>query len=256
MKPRLLLIRGMMNDARVWAPVLAQLGDAAEPVVAEHGDAQTIAEMADAAWARVAGMAPAQPLVIAGFSMGGYVALAMLGAPRRPVAALALLSTSARPESPEGAALREKTIAAIDRDFAKVVDGVLAFGTHARFRGDAAALAAARQMMLDTGADAAARHNRAVMQRMDARELARSLRLPVLVMTGDDDRITPPPLADELAALIPGARRVAVAECGHLLPLEQPARVADALRALIAGAAGAAGAASATAPSPTHTTAR
>jgi pimeloyl-ACP methyl ester carboxylesterase len=227
MKPLLLLIPGMLNDARIWAAVAPALADRAETCVADVTRGESIAAMAEAAWRQLAGLAPERPLVIAGYSMGGYVALQMLAAPARPVQALALLASSARPESPEGAALREKTIAAIGRDFPRVVDGILAFGAHAGFDGRAA-----RAMMIDVGAEAAIRQNRAVLGRADQRASAQALRLPTLVMVGADDRITPPALAEELAGLIPDARRVVVPDCGHLLPLERPAAVIAALREL------------------------
>ena len=177
-------------------------------------------------------MPATQRLVIAGFSMGGYVALQMLAAPQRRVDGLALVSTSARPESAEGMLVREKTVAAMGRDFAKVVDGILTFSTHANYRADAAAAESLRTMMLGVGAEAGMRQTRAIMQRADQRETAHRLTLPVLVMVGDTDRITPPELSRELAALMPHARFEQLAECGHMAPLEHPRRVADALRAL------------------------
>ena len=186
-KPQLLLIPGMLNDERVWAPVQAALGDAAEVRIADVLTGTSIAEMAASAWALLRDTPASQRLVIAGFSMGGYVALQMLAAPQRRVDALALVGTSAGPEEPEGAAMREKTIAAIGRDFGRVVDGIITFGTHASYRMDATAVAHLRQIMLDVGADAAVRQNRAIMARADQRGLARSLNMPCLVMVGDDD---------------------------------------------------------------------
>ena len=234
--PLLLLLPGMLNDARVWEPVrdrLAAAGADAEVRVADLRQPASIAAMADAAWALLADVAPSRRLVVAGFSMGGYVALEMLAAPRRRVDALALVSTSARPETADGAVLRGKAIAAIERDFPKFVDGLVVFATDERFADDPDARPALRRMMLDAGAETAVRQNRAVMARADRRETAAALRLPCAVVCGADDRITPPPLSDELAALIPHARRHAPAACGHMAPLEQPQAVADALLDLL-----------------------
>jgi pimeloyl-ACP methyl ester carboxylesterase len=228
MKPVLLLLPGMLNDAIVWAPVVQALGDAAELRVADLTQGDSIAMLAALAWRQLADVAPRQRVFIAGFSMGGYVALQMLAEPQRPVQGLALLSTSARPESPEGAVQREKTVAAIARDFPRVVEGILTFGTHPGF--DSSAL---RQMMLAVGPEVATRQTRAIAARADQRETARALLLPTTVLVGAQDRITPPALADELAGLIPGALQVVVPDSGHLLPLEQPAAVAAALRELL-----------------------
>jgi pimeloyl-ACP methyl ester carboxylesterase len=157
----------------------------------------------------------------------------MLAAARgRRIDALALIATSAQPESVQAAALREKTIAATRRDFPRTVDALVAHGTHASFREDAGAVQVLREMMLSTGAETAVRQHQAVMARADHRATARALRLPCTVLVGDDDRITPPPLAEELSALIPGARLERLPACGHLAPLEHPHRVAAALRSL------------------------
>lgn len=233
MKPVLLLIPGMLNTPEVWDGVRALLDESFEVRVADVQTQDSIAAMAEDAWALVADVAPPRRLVVCGFSMGGYVTLRMLAQPRRHVDAVGLLDTSARPETPEGAALREKTITAIGRDFAKVVDGVSQFGTHATSQADAALMATTRRIMLAVGADTAVRQNRAIMARDDHRaELAR-LDQPVLVMCGREDRITPPALSEELAALIPGARLEWIDDAGHMTPLEQPARVAALLRELL-----------------------
>ncbi|RYY90737.1 MAG: alpha/beta fold hydrolase, partial [Comamonadaceae bacterium] len=170
------------------------------------------------------------PVVLAGFSLGGYVAIEMLATPQRPLHAAALVSTSARPESAEAAAAREKTIAALRKNVERVVDGIVQFGTHEPSPERAAALKA---MMLRVGADTAIRQNRAVMGRGDHRAALARLALPVAVLCGAQDRITPPALSRELADLVPGAQLTLVEGCGHMLPCENAAAVAQAIRALL-----------------------
>jgi pimeloyl-ACP methyl ester carboxylesterase len=233
MKPVLLLLPGMLNDARVWAPVQAELGDAAEIRIADMTLDATVPQMAARAWSQVADLAPERRFVLAGFSMGGYAALDMLHAPARRVDGLALIDTSARPDTPEGLAIREKTIAAIERDYPKFVDGLVKFTTHTSFQADAAALEALRAMKRDVGAATAIAQNRAVMTRRDQRDFVRTLALPTVVVVGAEDRVTPPALAEELAGLIPGARLVRIPDSGHMAPLEQPRQVAAALRSLL-----------------------
>ena len=233
MKPVLLLLHGMLNDQRIWAPVAAALADVADVRVPNLHAHESIAQMADAGWALLADIGPQRRLVIGGFSMGGYVALQMLAEPARRVQALALVCTSARPESDEGRVMREKTIAALERDFAKVVDDILLRGTAPAFQANAAALAALRAQMIDVGAPTAIRQVRAIMGRADQREMVRALQLQASVLTGDDDRIVAPALAEELASSIPGAALERLPDCGHMAPLEQTHRVAAALRRLL-----------------------
>ena len=233
MKPVLLLIPGMLNTAAVWADVATLLADQADIRIAQVQTQASIADMAQDAWAQVADVPLAQKLVICGFSMGGYIALEMIATRERSLSGIALLDTSARPETPEGVTLREKTIVAIQRDFAKVVDGVLQFGTHPATLGRPALLERLRRVMMDVGADTAVRQNRAIMGRADYRAQLAALTVPTLVMCGREDRITPPTLSQELASLIPGARLKWIDDAGHMTPIEQPQRVAALLASLL-----------------------
>lgn len=229
MKPVLLLVAGMLNDERVWADVAAALQAQAE-VRTMLPLQDSVPAMAAAAWARLDDVPPQAKLVLAGFSLGGYVVQEMLAHPRRPLHAAALLSTSARPESPEGAVVRDQTVAALQADFAAVVDAVVRRGTHGA---DADLQAGLRSMMRDIGAQAAIRQTRAIQHRADHRSILATRDLPTVVMCGRQDRITPPALAEELAALLPGARLVLVEGAGHMLPCERPQAVVQALQTLL-----------------------
>lgn len=228
-QPVLLLVPGMLNDERVWAGVAQALADVAQVRVARVTTQATILAMAQDAWALLADLPPEAPVVLVGFSMGGYVAIEMLARPQRRLRAAALVATSARPESPQGQAQREKSIAALQGDFARTVQGIAQWGSH---EPTPALLQALTAMMLDVGAETAVRQTRAIMARGDHREALARLDLPVHVLCGAADRITPPALSQELAALIPHARFHEIEKAGHMLPLEQPQTVAALLRPL------------------------
>lgn len=228
-QPVLLLVPGMLNDERVWAGVAQALADVAQVRVARVTTQATIPAMAQDAWALLADLPPETPVVLVGFSMGGYVAIEMLARPQRRLRAAALVATSARPESPQGQAQREKSIAALQGDFARTVQGIAQWGSH---EPTPALLQALTAMMLDVGAETAVRQTRAIMARGDHREALARLDLPVHVLCGAADRITPPALSQELAALIPHARFHEIEKAGHMLPLEQPQTVAALLRPL------------------------
>jgi pimeloyl-ACP methyl ester carboxylesterase len=228
-QPVLLLVPGMLNDERVWAGVAQALADVAQVRVARVTTQATIPAMAQDAWALLADLPPEAPVVLVGFSMGGYVAIEMLARPQRRLRAAALVATTARPESPQGQAQREKSIAALQGDFARTVQGIAQWGSH---EPTPALLQALTAMMLDVGAETAVRQTRAIMARGDHREALARLDLPVHVLCGAADRITPPALSQELTALIPHARFHEIEKAGHMLPLEQPDQVAALLRPL------------------------
>lgn len=226
----LLLLPGMLNDETLWADVAPHLDAWVDVRCAPAFSQESIPAMADASWKLLSDLPPDAPVTLLGFSMGGYVAIEMLSRPARSLRAVVLVSTSARGESPEARAAREKTIAAMQRNFERVVDGILAFSTH----GPGAYQHRLKQMMLGVGVETAIRQNRAVMERNDHGDDLAKCDLPVTVICGREDRVTPPELSQELAARVPGARLKLLDQCGHMLPVEQPAQLVDLLCEIVA----------------------
>ncbi len=231
MKPLILLVPGMLNDERIWSQVAAQLDDVAQVRVANVLTQTSLTDMARDAWSVLESSPLDTPLVLAGFSMGGYVVMEMLNQMARPLHGVAFLSTSARPESPEGMAVRQKTIEAMQNDFPKVVEGILKWST---YQAPEALTQALRQMMLDLGSEVAIRQTRAIMARSDHRALLGRLTCPVRLLCGQWDRVTPPELIHELSSLIPHAPCQIVENSGHMLPREHAELVALHLRQMLA----------------------
>ena len=233
MKPVVLLIPGMLNTAAIWDRVVPLLQDAAELRIANVRTQASIADMAHDAWHMLAEFAPATAVVVCGFSMGGYVAIDMVARPQGAIHGLVLVDTSPRPESPEGEVTRAKTIAAFERNFAKVVENMLPFSTHPDHHRDADLFDSLRAIMTPVGSEAAVRQTRAVASRADHRAQLAALSIPTRVLCGREDKVTPPELSQELADLIPGAQLEWLAQSGHMTPMEQPREVANAIRSLL-----------------------
>jgi pimeloyl-ACP methyl ester carboxylesterase len=222
---KLVLIPGLAGDAVMWRAQLEGLRDF-DPVVTDvHMRHTTIAEMAAALLGQHEGA-----LVLCGASMGGMVAMeAARQAPDR-VAGLALLGTTARPESDEMRTLRETAIGFFEQGrVAEVIEPNVRFAFHPDRWNDEALVGAYLEFVLRAGADQLIRQNRAVIARPDAREHLPRFAGPVLVLHGQDDSLVPFEHAKEIAALAPRSELVAVPRCGHMLTMEQPAFVNDAL---------------------------
>lgn len=205
-----------------------------QPVVTDvHMRNDTIETMAEALLRDTEG-----PLILAGASMGGMVAMeAARQAPRR-LAGLALMGTSARPESPDMRQLRETAIELFAQGrAAEVIEANVPFAFHADQARDAVLVRSYLDFVLRAGADQLIRQNRAVMARPDAREHLANVRCPTVVMCGDSDQLTPPECAREIVDLVPGARLVTVPRAGHMLTMEQPDFVNATLGAWLDGLA-------------------
>jgi pimeloyl-ACP methyl ester carboxylesterase len=84
-------------------------------------------------------------------------------------------------------------------------------------------------MAEETGPQSYLRQQRAIIGRPDSRPILAAIACPTIVLVGEQDRGTPPELAREIAAGIPGSRLVVIPECGHLSTVERPEAVTKTL---------------------------
>ena len=232
MRPTLLLLPGLLCDAALWQPQLARFGDRLDCRVADLTGAESVAGLARAALDQ----AP-ERFALAGLSMGGYVALEILRQAPERVQRLALLDTSARPDSPEQLKRRRGLIALSRRGrFNGVTPRLLPMLVHAARLEEPALTGIVIAMAERIGRDAFLRQQTAIMARPDSRPILTRITCPTLVLCGRQDALTPPALSEELAAGISGARLEIVEACGHLASLERPEAVNAAFTAWLAPA--------------------
>jgi pimeloyl-ACP methyl ester carboxylesterase len=227
----LLLVPGLTCSARLFAPQIPVLWQHGPVMVADHRQDDTI----DAVARRILDNAPPR-FALAGLSMGGYIAFAMMRLAPERIVRLALLDTSARADTPEQTAARQGQIAMAQAGrFAEIPDLSMPRYVHPNRQNDAAVTATVRRMAEETGSEAFIRQLKAIMSRPDSRPMLAAIRCPTLVLVGEDDVATPPELSREIAAGIAGAQLVVVPDCAHLSTLEKPEAVNAALVAWLTG---------------------
>ena len=221
----LVLVPGLLCSARLYAGQIAALWPHGQVAVADHRRDDTMEAIA----ARILKEAPPH-FALAGLSMGGYIAFAMMGLAPERIVKLALLDTSARPDPPEQKTGREKFIAMAQAGkLHDVVETLTPKFLHRNHAKDESLKKIVRDMAHDTGPDAFVRQQKAIMGRQDSRPLLSEIGCPTLVLVGDADELTPPELAREIAADILGSRLVVVPDCGHLSTIEKPEAVNAAM---------------------------
>lgn len=226
MRQDLVLLPGLACDARLFAPQTAALSDLAAPLV-PNLDAASVGEMAEA----VLGAAPKR-FALAGLSMGGYVAMEILRRAPSRVTRLALVSTTARPDTPEQTAMRRELIElARSARFAQVMPRLLPKLISVHRRDDAELKRLVVEMADAVGAEAFARQQTAILSRPDSRDDLDRVTVPTAIVCGDADELTPPDRHEEMAARIGGAVLTVIPRSGHLATLEAPEETAAALRA-------------------------
>lgn len=221
----IVLVPGLLCTDEVFAPQIPALWPHGPVMVASTLEGVTIAEMA----ASILAAAPPR-FALAGISMGGYIAFEILRQAPERILKLALLSTSARPDTPEIMVQRRTLLAAARAgDFGALLDSTFRAILHPNHAGDPSLAAVNRRMGLAIGVDGLVRQTEAVIGRVDSRPDLAAIAVPTLVLVGDKDPLAPPDRSEEMAAAIPGARLVIVPDCGHGSTLEQPVAVNHAL---------------------------
>ncbi len=225
-------IDALSTGARVIAPDLRGFGQS------ELGSgAMTMERMADDIGALLDGLGIREPVVLAGFSMGGYVAFQFCKRFPDRVRGLILCDTRAMADSPEAAAGRVQTAAKVLEHGAGVTAEAMLpkmFGPRT-VAANPGLVAQTRAMMLACSPAGIAAALQAMAARSDARALLPTLGVPCLILVGEHDAISSAAEMREIADAIPGAEYRVVAEAGHLLPLEKPAEVNAAIERFIGG---------------------
>jgi len=221
----IILVPGLNCSARLYGEQIPALWRFGPVIVADHRRDDSIAAIAR----RILAAAPPR-FALAGLSMGGYIAFEIMRQAPQRVAKLALLDTGARPETAEQTQGRRHRIELTKAGrFAEAVDIHFPLLVHRQRHGDEALKRLIAAMAEETGPQAFLRQQQAIIGRPASRPGLAAIKCPTLVLVGDGDALTPPALAQEIAAGIPGARLVVIAECGHLSTVERPAAVTQAL---------------------------
>lgn len=177
--------------------------------------------------------------VLAGVSLGGYVAMAILRSRPELVAALALCDTKATADTEEGrsnreriAALAEAEPSAVGRVLEQSVLPGLLGQTTFDHRPDVVEVV--RGWVHEADARTVAWYQRAMARRPDSQRALADAALPTLVLRGDEDALSSAADADLMVATSPDATVVTVPGVGHLANVEDPAAVAEAIVRFIA----------------------
>ena len=241
-----LLIHGHPFDRRMWAPQLhdlAELHRVIAPDLPGYGTSPpsahkvTMREFAEAVRTLLDELAVERGVVV-GLSMGGLVAMELaLRHPERFHGAV-FAATTAAPVTAKEATMRRSAADDIERNgmLAHALDmtGRL-FGSDARRDPDL--VESVFGMMVHTSPEGAAAALRGRAERPDYSQLLRELRLPSLVVSGEQDHWAPDPVVDQLLNALPEPRVVRLRGVGHLPNLEAPDEFNSALRSFVAGVA-------------------
>ncbi|MBY6058010.1 alpha/beta fold hydrolase [Leisingera daeponensis] len=221
----LVLLPGMMCDARLFAPQIAALSGRSPIVTAPISRHDTMTALA----AEVLSYAPPR-FALAGLSMGGIVAMEILRQAPGRIAGLALMDTNPLAELDEVKARRGPQIEAVrNGGLRRVMAGDMMPNYLADGPDHAAILDLCMAMATDLGPEVFIRQSRALRGRADQTATLRAYSGPALVLCGREDIPCPVSRHELMHRLMPQSRLEIIEQAGHLPTLEQPQDTTAAL---------------------------
>ena len=221
----LLLLPGMMCDARLFSPQIESLSAHSTIQVATINAHDTIGALA----AEILDQAPSR-FALAGVSMGGIVAMEVFAQAADRIDRLALMDTNPLAEPAEKRMNRDHQIEKVEAGGLKQViqeemKPYYLTDTPDRQR----LLDLCLDMAMQQGKEVFVRQSKALRDRKDQQETLRLVDIPTLVLCGEDDQLCPVERHELMHGLIPGSELRIIGGAGHLPTLEQPAQVSKAL---------------------------
>jgi pimeloyl-ACP methyl ester carboxylesterase len=240
-----LWIHGYPLNNTMWDLQVADLADVARsltPDLRGHGLTEptpgtpyTMALLADDCVRLLDHLGHDGPVVVAGLSMGGYVALEICRRAPERVMGLILAATRAGPDSDAAKAARDESArVAATAGVGPIVEGLLPKMFAPRtYEEEPDLVAFLRDMMLTTTPQGIVGALAAMRDRPDSTPDLPDLDVPALVIHGEDDQLIPPAEAEAMAAALPAAELVLIPGAGHMVNLDQPAAFDEAVRGFL-----------------------
>jgi len=218
----LVLLPGLNCSAALWAPL--DLGPAITPILREPTLGGEVERLLDELPDRFA---------LAGLSLGGIVAMALVRRAPERVSRLCLMSTTSRPPTSAQYAMWARQRAALAagataRDLQREIKAAL-LSPHARATSPHL-VEVALVMADEIGATTLDAQLALQATRVDERPGLARVGCPTLIIAGRDDALCSLERHREMHELVPGADLVVLESCGHLSSLEQPGAVSASLQ--------------------------
>jgi pimeloyl-ACP methyl ester carboxylesterase len=236
--PPLVLVHGFPVDCRMWEAQVAELSSHSRTIAPDlrgfgrsvATDSFTIDSLADDLHALLVEL-DARQCVLAGYSMGGYVALAYVARYAADLRGLILVDTKADADNPQQKEARLKMAElARARGAQAIADEMVSKQLAPETPHRRPSVAAALHRLMEECPPATIEHALMAMRdRPDRAALLSTFKLPTLIIVGDSDSITPVSIAQSMQQRIPGAKLEIIRGAGHMSPMEQPAQVTRAM---------------------------
>ncbi len=235
------LLHGFPLDRSLWKAQVAGLQGRYRVIVPDlrgHGDSPSPAgsypmeAMADDVAGLLEALKIGEPVVLGGLSMGGYVALAFAARYADRLRGLMLINTKASADSPEAAQGREtqakevEAAGSADPVVDKMIPKLFAESTRKQ---RPEVIEVVVEQMRKTSVDGVAGALRGMALRPDRTTDLAGIKVPTLVLTGEEDQLIPIEESRRMMETLPKGELIVIPKAGHLTPLENPEATTTAI---------------------------
>jgi 3-oxoadipate enol-lactonase len=242
--PPLLFLHGLIFDTRMWSSQVAALSGKYRCISIDfrgHGQSAaprcqcSLEQLAEDVY-KVMGKLTIEQAHVVGLSMGGMVGMRLALAHPEAVRSLLLLDTDAGLEEADRSRQYEAMAQMVrDQGPQSVMEGILPFFFSQSFRqGWPQEMQRFREQFATIDPEGMYWVTLAVTRRRDMRDEIKGIRVPTLIIVGDQDIATTPDKAEAIHQQIAGSRLATIAGAGHMTPIERPEEVTALLAEFLA----------------------
>ena len=229
MSNNLILVPGLLCSNDLWLDQIGEFEEDYDLCLFDHTQHDNLPDMVSA----FLEYSP-DSFILAGLSMGGYIAFEVMRQAGDKVEKLILLDTNARADREPQIEMRQSLInRASDEDIRIIAKELTEYLIHQDRLDDEELCDRILDMASEVGAEFFQKQQQALITRPDSRGSLPDITCPTLIICGEQDVLTPPKVHQEMADLIPNAVYHKIADCGHLSTMERPDEVNQLMRAFL-----------------------
>lgn len=229
MSRNLVFIPGLLCSNDLWLDQIAEFEESFDIILFDHTAHDNLPDMVRAFLKD----AP-DSFMMAGLSMGGYIAFEIMKQAQARVEKLIILDSNARADREPQIEMRQDLInRAGKEDIRTIAQELTPYLIHADRLKDEDLCDRILDMATEVGAEAFQKQQLALMKRPDFREFLPNITCPTLIICGEQDALTPPKVHQEMADLIPNSHLHIIANCGHVSTMERPDEVNQLMKTFL-----------------------
>lgn len=220
------MVPGMMCDERIFSPQIEALSQNLEVTIADISNFSSVRELAS----DVLKKAP-KKFSLLGHSMGGIVAMEIYSQEPNRIEKLILMDTNPKAELDEVKLKREPQIREVNKGkLLEVMRDEMKPNYLAESENKRSVLNICMDMALSLGPDVFINQSRALQSRLDQQNTIQSIKIPVLILCGSEDKLCPVERHEMMHNMISDSDLKIINNAGHMPTLEQPRETTEVIK--------------------------